>query len=432
MECKKRYEQPLTKPLNLYNNILEVHRPRHMSMPNWVVLKMETEHNGYRWKILAMSYLCMLVFALVFQSIPPILTLIMDDLKITQAWQGGLLMSLFALPGIFIAIPSGIISDRFGIRKVGIASLILMVVGTFVVGISNSLLLIGGGRLISGIGALTLATVLPQLLSRWFMNKELGISMGVFNTAVPLGTITSFNFLGILGSDLGWQLPIFLTTIVSAIALLIFLWLFKEPTMETKRKGTSLSSNIVSIGVPIWIISFTWMWFNAAFISFLTFTPSFFVSKGYETGFAGFMSSIVMMGSLFLSPLIGYLVYKFGKEEMFIVVGGVALTLLIFLIPTTSFHLPLLALIGIFASFVPAPIYSLPSKTVQPKSLGLGFGILTACLNVGVLTGPYLTGLARDFTGEYTTSFYLMSFFAIMQTVTIMILHFFKYRKMNN
>lgn len=184
-----------------------------------------------------MSYVCMLAFALVFQSIPPILKLIISELNITHA-QAGLLMSLFALPGIFIAIPSGIISDRFGVRKVGITSLVLMVIGTFVVGTSNNFPSICVGRLISGIGAITLAIVLPQLLSRWFMGKELGIGMGVFNTAMPLGTVASFNVFGIMGSNLGWQSSIFLTTVFSVLALLIFLWLFKEPTVEIKRNRT--------------------------------------------------------------------------------------------------------------------------------------------------------------------------------------------------
>lgn len=367
-----------------------------------------------------MSYVCMLAFALVFQSIPPVLALIISELNITYA-QAGLLMSLFALPGVFIALPSGIISDRYGMRKVGIASLSLMVIGTFIVGVSGNLPSIYVGRLISGVGALTLAIVLPQLLSRWFIGKEIGIGMGVFNTAMPLGTITSFNIFSILGNDLGWKFPIFLTTVASILALLIFLWLFKEPTKEIKRNEDSLSQNIADTGILIWIVGFTWMWFNAAFISFLTFAPNFFVSKGYEPSFAGFMSSIVMMGSLFLSPLIGYLVYKFGREEMLIVVGGAVLTLLIFLVPSAPMHLSLLIFIGIFTAFIPAPVFSLPSKIVQPQSLGLGFGILTACLNVGVLAGPYLTGLAKDLTGEYTASFYLMSVFTVMQIVTTII-----------
>ncbi len=212
----------------------------------------------------------MLAFALVFQSIPPILTSIREELNITHA-QAGLLMSLFALPGIFVAIPGGIISDRFGMKKVGVASLILMIFGTLVVGISKSFLSICIGRLISGFGGLTLVVVLPQLLSRWFRNRELGIGMGVLNTAMPLGTIISLNVFGIIGSDLGLSSPIFLTTAVSVLALVTFLWLFKEPVADNRRNGGSLSSNIATIGVSMWIVGFIWMWFNAALISFFNF-----------------------------------------------------------------------------------------------------------------------------------------------------------------
>ena len=331
-------------------------------------------------------------------------------------------MSLFALPGIFVSIPSGIISDRFGMKKVGVASLILMIIGTFFVGISGSFLLVGAGRTVSGIGAITLAIVLPQLVSRWFLHKELGVGMGVFNTAMPLGTITSFNVLSIMGTNLGWRPPIFLTTIASIVALLVFLLLFREPELESRESNISVLLEVSRIGIPVWLVGLAWMWFNAAFISFLTFAQDFFVSKGYEIASASFLSSIVMMGSLFLSPLIGYLLGKFGKEEVYIIIGGTVLASLLFLISTAPSPILMLVLIGVFAAFVPAPIFSLPSKIVKPQHLGLAFGILTTCLNVGVLAGPYLVGFAKDLTGEYTVSFYLMSIFTVLQVFTILLL----------
>ncbi len=366
-----------------------------------------------------MTYVCMLSFAMVFQSIPPLLSLIISEFAISRA-QAGLLMSLFALPGIFIALPSGMISDRFGMKKVGLVSLVLMIAGTLIVGTSNSPLRAYLGRIVSGVGGLTLAIVLPQLLSRWFLRKELGLGMGVFNTAMPLSTILSFNIFGILGESFGWQIPIFLTTTVNVIALLIFLWLFKEPAAEKAEKAkSSIIRDITELGPSIWLVGFSWMWFNAAFISFLTFSSEFFVTRGYEIGSAGFMSSIVMIGPLILSPLVGYFLYRFGREEAFIGVGGIILASLIFLIHTSTFVVPLLVLIGIFAALVPAPIFSLPSKIVKPENIGLGFGIVTTCLNVGVLLGPFVAGLARDFTGDYALSFYILSLFAILQTITI-------------
>jgi predicted MFS family arabinose efflux permease len=383
--------------------------------------------SDYRWKILIMTYVCMLSFALVFQSIAPLLTLIRQEFNISHA-QAGLLMSFFALPGIFVAIPGGVVSDRFGIRKTGVASLVLMITGTFILGTSSSTLQAYAGRIVSGVGGLTLAVVLPQLLSRWFIGKELGIGMGIFNTAMPLGTILSLNVFSMVGNSFGWQLPIFLTTTASTIALLVFLLLCREPAGETERVKGTVIGDIASLGVSVWLVGLCWMWFNATLISFITFSSDFLIAKGYEVGAAGFMSSMVMMGSLFLNPVAGYVVHRFGRESLLIGAGGVFLATLTFLTPAASSIAPFFLLVGISASLVPAPIYSLPPKIVKPENLGLAFGVMTACLNVGILGGPYFVGLARDFTGEYTLSFHLMTLFAVLLTITIALFSLFKGR----
>jgi predicted MFS family arabinose efflux permease len=370
-----------------------------------------------------MIYMCQISFALVFQSVPPILRLIILELNISYA-QAGLLMSLFALPGIFVAIPGGMISDRIGIRKVGITSLFLMIVGTLLVGMGGSFILILFGRIVSGIGALTLAVVLPQLLTKWFMHREVGLAMGIFNTGMPLGTILSFNVLGITGLMFGWRTSIFFTTIVTIFALFTFLILFKEPESVPKEKSVSTLWNISRSGASVWLTGLIWMFFNAAFISFLTFAQDFFVVKGYGAASANFLTSIVNFGSLFLSPIIGYSLGKFGKEEGFIAFGAIGLASLLFLISSSQYLIPLLVLIGVVASFVPPPVFSLPSKTVEPQNLGLAFGVLTTLLNVGVLIGPYLVGLARDLTGAYALGFYLMGLFALLQIPVTLMLYF--------
>ena len=386
-----------------------------------------SELAGYRWKILVMVYVCMLSFALVFQSIPPLLSLIRQDLDISHA-QAGLLMSLFALPGIFVAIPGGAISDRFGTRKTGLASLGLMIAGTLIVGTSNSPVQAYAGRVVSGVGGLTLAVVLPQLLSKWFVGRELGLGMGVYNTAMPLGTILSLNVFTVMGKGFGWHVPTLVTTLVSVVALLVFLLLYREPVEETRKARSKTTVSSASLGLSIWFVGLSWMWFNATLISFITFSSDFLVSRGYEIGSVGFISSLVMVGSLLLSPVVGFFVHRSGRENTFIGVGGLLLASLIFSVPMFPFVVPFFILIGIAASLVPAPTYSLPPKIVKPENLGLAFGIMTACLNIGVLGGPYLVGVARDLTGDYFLGFHLMAFFAVLLAITIGLFSFLRVR----
>jgi MFS family permease len=369
--------------------------------------------------MLIIIYLCMLSFALTFQSIPPILTQIRREFNLTHA-QAGLLMSFFALPGIFVAVPGGALSDRLGMKRIGLASLGFMTLGTLVVGTSNSAAQAYVGRIASGVGGLTLAVVLPQLLSKWFIGRELGLGMGVYNTAMPLGTILSLNVFGILCEDFGWQAPIFVTTGASATAFLAFLLFYKEPQgVVADSKGDLAVAGSASWGWSIWFVGICWMWFNAALISFITFSTDFLVNRGYEAGPAGSLSSLIMAGSLLLSPVVGYGVNRFGREDVFIAAGGILLATTIFLVPTTASTAPLFILAGLAASLIPAPTYSLPSRIVRPENLGQAFGVLTACLNIGVLGGPYLVGLTRDLTGDYALGFRLMALFAVLVTTTI-------------
>ena len=370
----------------------------------------------------------MLGFAFVFQSLPPILTLIVKELKLTHA-QAGLLMSLFALPAIFLSIPGGLLSDYYGIRKIGLVSLVLMIVGTLLVAFSDAFLKVSLGRLLSGVGAVTLSIVASQLLSQWFAGREIGTAMGIYNTAMPVGTIICFSTFGTLGENLGWRVPIFITTIVSTIALTVFLLLYRSASDErSERKENSgkqwrdILSNLRMTGISIWLVGFSWMWFNAAVISFTTFAPDFFISKGYEIGLAGFLTSLLMWGSLCLSPLVGRLIDKIGGREIFIGIGGATLSLAIYLIPSsTNFIFPMI-IMAIAVALVPAPIFSFPSRILKLTSLGLGFGIISTCMGIGVSFGPSLAGLVIDRTGSYQTSFILLSIFAILVTLTASIL----------
>ncbi len=401
----------------------------------------------WRWKIFVLVFAYMLAFAIVFQSIPPVLGLMIADLGLSRT-QAGLMMSLFALPGIVISIPGGMLADYYGPRRVGSAALLLMVAGTLMLGLGSSFVFLAAGRIVSGIGSMTLAIVAPQTISRLFSGRELGTAMGIFNTAMPVGTIFTLNVFGRLGSAWGWEIPIFFTTVYSAVILLFFYRLHPDTREQPGTAGSgNVGGNVSNVGGNgngsggngsnvggngsggalqrsfaslkdmdrrMWLVAAAWMAFNAAGISFLTFAPDYYTTVGYDIAYAGFLASLFMTGSLILSPVVGILVGRYGKIEPFIIAGGLLMAFFLVLIPRAELNPLLLGiLIGITVGLIPAPIFSLVPRLLPPAKMGLGYGALSACLNVGVLLGPFAVGYSYDHSGSYEYGFYLMALFAL-------------------
>ncbi|MGZ3514779.1 MAG: MFS transporter [Thermodesulfobacteriota bacterium] len=375
---------------------------------------------SYRWVILIIVYLSVLAFTFIFQSIPPILPFIHSELNLTYS-QSGLLMSLFSLPGIFVSLLGGFLSDRYGIRSLGTGCFLLMIGGTSLVTLGMDLHILELGRVVAGVGACTLSVFLPKLLSQWFKGKELGLAMGIYNTGVPLGSVICFGLFGKMGSLWGWRLPILLTGIYLVITFILFFILYRFPPSPDigENKPLSIYRSLAEMGLPIWFVGLSWLWFNAAFTSFVTFAPNLFLQKNYTIEQSGLLIGIPLLGSLFFSAPIGYLVDRFRHQEWFIGTAGVALAILALFFNFSSSFLLLVILMGIFSAMIPAPIYSLPPEILKIENVGLGFGIISTCSSIGLFVAPYLVGKAKDISGSDGWSFILISLFSLLIMIFI-------------
>ncbi len=376
---------------------------------------------SYRWVILVIVYLSILAFTLIFQSIPPILPFIQTELHLTYT-QSGLLMSLFSLPGIFFSLLGGFLSDRYGIRRLGTGCFLLMIGGTFLVGLGMDLRVLELGRVIAGIGASTLSVFLPKLLSQWFKGKELGLAMGTYNTGVPLGSVICFGLFGKIGSLWGWRFPIFLTGIYLVIVFILFLALYRLPPSPERAgdKPLSIFKSLREMGLPIWFVGLSWLWFNASFTSFVTFAPGLFLQKSYTIEQSGLLIGIPLLGSLFFSAPIGYLVDRFKHQKWFVGTAGIALAVLTLFFNFSSSFLLLVILMGFFSAMIPAPTYSLPPEMLKIENVGLGFGVISTCSSIGLFVAPYLVGKVEDLTGSYNWGFILISLFCLLVTISIL------------
>ncbi len=373
---------------------------------------------GYRWVVLGIVYPSLLAFAAVFQSLPPLLSLLLADLHLSHT-EAGLLMSLFALPGVFLSVPAGLSVDRYGVRSPMLLSLAAMIVGSLLVAVGQEWSILALGRLVAGAGGGALFVMSAAYVAAWFPVRQLGVAMGSVSTTMPVGMVLTLNLLGTVAAGLGWRGALLLAIAPALVAVVAFGLLYRPPPpgrlREAPLMGQATLGSILGLGVPIWLVGGIWLLTNAALIAFLTFGPDYFMTRGYGVGVASFLASILMLPSPLLAPGVGYLVDRLGREELLLGLGGLSVAGSMLAIAAASLPLAVpLVLLGVGVALVPPPIFALPSKRLPPQRVGAGYGIVSTCLNVGVVAGPYVSGVARDLTGAYQLSFSLLAGFALM------------------
>ena len=377
---------------------------------------------SYRWLILGLVWFCVMAYAVLYQSIPPILGMVVSYLHISYAQAGGL-MSLFSLPRLFLSIPGGALSDRYGEKRVGRVGLLFLVGGGVVSLSATHYWVIASGRLLSGFGTVVLNVVFPKVLTSWFRTREIGLAMGIFNTAVPLGFMVSMNFFGSVGERFGWRGPIGVGVAACALAFLSYLKFYRsrEGEERTRHGHPGLYSGLGRAGLGIWWVAISWAFFNAAIMSFLTYAPDYFEAQGYEISKAGRLASYPMWASLVLSPVAGVLIDRIRRKNLLLVSGPAGMILLFLMIPRFPDSAALLTLlIGVFIALFPPTVFALPAEILPVSLLGFGFGVISTFSGVGGVLGPFVAGWLRDVTGNYGGSFIAMAVLSAFSALAVL------------
>ncbi len=384
---------------------------------------MDFNESSYRWIALFLSFLQMFIYGFVLNSIPPVLPLIVAEFSITLA-EAGLLMTFFAVPAIIISIPGALIIIKFGVKRISILGLGLLLIGVLMTVFSTNFAILLTGRLVGGIGGTLLFVTASSLIPMWFNQKEQGKAMGIFALTIPVSVLLVLA-IGARISEIfgGWRNWLLLGMVVIAVILFLNLFLLKE------RK--SLKKNSVSIkfhkGVlydkKIWLVALAWFCFNFTTVSLVTYGPTFLTSeKGFSLALAGVIMSLYMAGALPMAPTVGWLIQKYGRK-VFIIVGNIFFAFFLLIFPIVDIlYIPLiLVILGCFAAMTPTPIYAYPKELTEEKSVSFAFGIISTCTAISVLVVP-IVGYLKDVTGAYYASFLAMSLSAFIAVLFILFL----------
>lgn len=362
-----------------------------------------------KWVILVISCMLMMCFALTLQALPPLFELMKKDISFTNS-QAGMLMGVYAIPGIFLPFFIPVILKRFSIEKLIIFALAIMVLGQIAFSLANTFGLLLLFRLFVGTGSTMVVVLAPLLVTMSFDKDNMGKAMGIFNTAVPLGSVIAANAFSFLGLMMGWRwIMVFIALYVAFVFVLIMINI--SPSVNSVKE-TDEGNRTKSSKRSVYLLGLIWTLANALMIAYMSFGAQYYQEKGMSQNFASFLTSMIMLLSIFLSPIMGILFDKTGKKRIFLIVGNGIIGISFLSILFIGKALPLWAvLIGVGYATIPVYVFSVLSEVMDPSEMGMGLSILTVASNLGVTLGPIIVGFLLDvFKG---------SFFVVFMTFTL-------------
>jgi len=400
------------------------------------VKKALNEYAIARWGILILVGFILSVNYYFYDAFSTLKGLMTQEFGFTNT-QYGLFVAFYSIPNTFLlmAVIGGIVLDKIGIRRTGFIFVFFMALGAFITAYGASVMYSEGGfgykfmqsflpdyspelkmmlvgRFFYGLGAETSIVVVSKILVKWFKGKDLALAFGLKVGFGRLGTFAALQLSPVIadGGE-GLSTAIWLAAVLvgtGLLAMVIYILFDTKlnsqivaPKEESSKDEFAISDilNILSNKTFIYIALLCVTFYSAVF-PFMAFAPDFFFHKfGMSYEQSGQIASLLPLGTLFFTPLFGFLIDKYGKAATAMIFGSTVLVVVYSGFAFTNIYpyVPMI-LLGIAFSLVPAAMWPSMVKLVDYKQMGTAYGLMYSIQNLGLFGIPILAGVILDAT----------------------------------
>ena len=353
-----------------------------------------------RWAILFVLFLARTVVAFQFQSVASTGSFLVHAFAIDFS-RLGTLIGLYMLPGIFIAIPGGMLAQRYGAKQLVLAGLILMAAGGALTGASPTFFVLAIGRVISGVGAVLINVLLTKMVADWFARHEIVTAMAILLASWPLGIALGLLLFTPLAAAHSWNAVMFVTAAMALASFVLMAATYRDlpdvPVASTARLNLSLTPD-EWLGVSL--AGAIWMTYNVGYIVLISFLPDLFITDGYSIAAAARIVSFLGWALIPTLPLAGYLAEYLRRPNAFLIGGFLISGLAAAALPFVANPILPFAVLAVVIGAPAGLIMALPAQTLKQENRAGGMGVYFTWYYAGMAILPALAGMTRDLTAS--------------------------------
>ncbi|MFQ5815756.1 MAG: MFS transporter [Candidatus Hydrothermarchaeaceae archaeon] len=315
----------------------------------------------------------------------------------------GLLITAFTLPGVFLATTVGVLSDRYGRKKVLIPSLLLFGLAGGACAFTRDFKVLVLLRVFQGIGASGLASLGTTLIGDIYEGRERADAMGYNASVLSMGT-ASYPFIGGVLASIAWYYPFYVFFIAIPIGLIVLLYLENpepehRPEMRGYLKGALKSVlNLKAAGAfGAGVLTFIFL-----YGAYLTYFP-ILLAEAFHAGpfIIGVLLSAMSITTAIVSSQSGRISSRISQAtaiKIAFLLYGLALLILPLMDRLWLFLLPAMIFGTAMGLNIPA-LMTLVAGLAPTEQRGAVMSINATMLRIGQTLGPPVAGLAFLYLG---------------------------------
>src|SRR5467141_2431968 len=358
----------------------------------------------------------------------------------------GWLSSAYNWTYMLLQLPSGLLLDRFGVRRVGIVSTMIWSVASFAAAVSTGMGGLFGARFLLGIGEAPTFPANAKAIGYWFPKNERSLSTAMFDAAAKFSSAIGIPLLGLLLLHFGWRWNFAATGFISLLYFALFYAYYRNPSedkllTDAEREfiaggGAQPEDRArAAKGAPlayllrqrkVWGLALGFAAYNYTFYLLLTWLPSY-LSTALRVDLlqSALYTSVPWLFATFTDLVVGgWLVdaliqrgWSPVRVRQIVLIGGTTLGLGI--LGTAHTHSPVTALFWISLSIgglsAASPVgWSIPSLIAPRESVGTLGGILNFCNQLAGIAAPILTGYIVQSTHSFSGAFIAATAFLLL------------------
>jgi ACS family D-galactonate transporter-like MFS transporter len=350
----------------------------------------------------------------------------------------GYLSSAFSWTYALMQLPSGILLDRFGVRRVGRVSAFLWSSASLLSAISPNLGAFFAARLLLGVAESPTFPANAKALGYWFPQRERSLATAMTDSAAKLSSAIGVPLIGLVLFHFGWRWSFAATGCASMTYFVLFYTYYRnpseDPALSSEERAyiaqggaqpegaTTAKSRVSLLGYllrrkKVYGLALGWGAYNYSFFLLLTWLPSYLAtSLNMDLLHSVFYTSVPWFFATFTDFFVGgWLVdlliqrgWNPNRVRKSVLIGGTSFGLAILGAAGTQSSTAAviwisLALGGLAAA---APVaWTVPSLIAPRESVGTLASIANLSGQLAAISAPIITGYIVSATHSFASAF---------------------------